>query len=104
MIECCIPSLGHCDLDLVSYIGVNFSAYLLYSLRQEFRNLVCGCILEWRCVTYHFRVAVALTSDLVFRLIMSGAYLLYFLSKESQIRCVDAFWDNGDSSTILLSL
>ena len=29
-------------------------------------NLVCGCILGWRSVGYHFRVTVTLTSDLVF--------------------------------------
>ena len=28
-------------------------------------NLVCGCILGWRSVVYHFRVTVTLTSDLV---------------------------------------
>ena len=42
-------------------------------------NLVCGYILGWRSVAYHFRVTVTLTSDLVFRIIMSGAYLLYYL-------------------------
>ena len=57
-------------------------------------NLVCGCILGWRSVLYHLRVAVtlALTSDLVFIVItmsvrpfvrlsrfVSGAYLLYSL-------------------------
>ena len=44
-------------------------------------NLVCGCILRWRSVAYHFQVTVALTltSDLVFRIIVSGAYLLYYL-------------------------
>ena len=42
-------------------------------------NLVCGCILGWRSVTFHFRVTVTLTSDLVFRIIVSGAYLLYYL-------------------------
>ena len=52
-------------------------------------NLVCGCILGWRSVAYHFRVTVTLTSDLVFIVIkcpsvrpsrfMSGAYLLYSL-------------------------
>ena len=44
-------------------------------------NLLCGCILGWQSVTYHFRVTVTLTltSDLVFRIIMSGAYLLYYL-------------------------
>ena len=42
-------------------------------------NLVCGYILGWRSVAYHFLVTVTLTSDLVFRIIVSGAYLLYFL-------------------------
>ena len=42
-------------------------------------NLVCGYILGWGSVLYHFRVTVTLTSDLVFRIILSGAYLLYYL-------------------------
>ena len=42
-------------------------------------NLVCGYILGWRSVAYHFRVTVTLTSDLVFRIIVSGEYLLYYL-------------------------
>ena len=44
-------------------------------------NLVCGCILGWHSVTYHCQVTVTLTltSYLVFRLIVSGAYLLYYL-------------------------
>ena len=42
-------------------------------------NLVCGCILGWQSVAYHFRVTVTLTSHLVFRIIVSGAYLLYYL-------------------------
>ena len=44
-------------------------------------NLMCGCILEWRSVAYHFQVTVTLTltPDLVFRIIVSGAYLLYYL-------------------------
>ena len=44
-------------------------------------NLVCGYILGWGSVAYHFRVTVTLTltSDLVFRKIVSGAYLLYYL-------------------------
>ena len=32
-------------------------------------NLVSGYILGWWSVTYHFRVTVTLTSDLVFRII-----------------------------------
>ena len=44
-------------------------------------NLVCGYILGWWSVAYHFRVTVTLTltSDLVFIIIVSGAYLLYYL-------------------------
>ena len=44
-------------------------------------NLVNGYILGWRSVAYHFRVTVTLTltSDLVFRIIVTGAYLLYYL-------------------------
>ena len=43
------------------------------------QNLVCGYILGCWSVTYHFRVTVTLTSDLVFRIIMSRAYLYYYL-------------------------
>ena len=44
-------------------------------------NLVCGYILGWRSVAYHFRVTVTLTltSDLVSTIIVSGAYLRYYL-------------------------
>ena len=42
-------------------------------------NLMCGCILGWQSVAYHFWLTVTLTSDLVFRIIVSGAYLLYYL-------------------------
>ena len=42
-------------------------------------NLMCGCILGWRSVVYHFPVTVTLTSDQVLRIIMSRAYLLYYL-------------------------
>ena len=48
---------------------------------------------------YHFWVT--LTSDLVFRIIMSRAYLLYNLRKESQIWCVDAYWDDEVLGTII---
>ena len=55
-------------------------------------NLMCGCILGWRSVAYHFWVTVTLTltSDLVFRIIVSGEYLLYYLRWEFQIWFVDA--------------
>ena len=42
-----------------------------------------------------------LTYDLVSRIIVSGAYLLYYLMKESQIWGVDSSWDGGVVHTIL---
>ena len=55
---------------------------------------------------YHFRVTVTLTltSDLVLRITVSGAYLLYSLKEESQIWCVNVSWDGGVSHTIFGSL
>ena len=43
-------------------------------------DLVCEYILELGSVAYHFQVTVALTlsSDLVFRIIVTGAYLILF--------------------------
>ena len=55
-------------------------------------------------VAYHFRVTVTLTSDLVFRIMVSGAYLLYYLRKEFHIWCVDASWDDKVPRTIIGSL
>ena len=69
-------------------------------------NLVCWCILGWRSVAYHFLVTVnlILTSDLVFRIIVSGAYLFYYLREVSEIWCVDASLDDEVSRTIIGSL
>ena len=72
--------LGHCDLDLLP----SFKNYCVRSISLIFfevgiPNLVCICILGWGSVTYHFRVTVTLTSDLVLMIIVSGAYLLYYL-------------------------
>ena len=66
--------------DLVSRKCIESVAYLLYSFEVGIPNLVCKCILRWLSVTYHFRVTVTLTSDLVFEIIVSGAYLLNYLS------------------------
>ena len=60
-----------------------FKNYCVRSLSPEFfevgiPNLVCGCILGWRSVAYSFQVILTLTSDLVFRIIVSGAYLILF--------------------------
>ena len=86
--------------DLVSRVIVS-GVSLLYYLRLDFQiwcedasvdvsvsliiilfevgipNLVHGCILGWQCVAY--LVTVTLTSGLVSRIIVSGAYLLYHL-------------------------
>ena len=49
-------------------------------------------------------MTLILTSDLVFGIIVSGAYLSYYLRQESQILCVDASWDDKVSRTIIESL
>ena len=64
-------------------------AYLFGSLSPFVSSLIffevgipyfpCKCILGWWSVTYHFQATVTLTSDLVLRIIVSGAYLLYYL-------------------------
>ena len=51
-------------------------------------NLVCGCILEWRSVTYHFRVTVTLTSDQIFGIMVSKAYLILFDVGTSNLMCI----------------
>ena len=50
-------------------------------------NLMCGYILGWRSVAYHFRVTVTMTSDLVFRIIVSSAYLILFEVGISNLVC-----------------
>ena len=47
---------------------------------------------------------MTLTCDLISRIIVSVAYLLHYLRKESKILCVDASWDDRVSSAILGSL
>ena len=42
--------------------------------------------------------------DLVFRITMSGAYLLYYCRYDSKIWCVNASLDGGVSHTIFGSL
>ena len=71
---------GHCDLDL----RPSFKNYCVRSISLIFfevgiPNLGCICILGWGSVTYHFWVTVSLTPDLVLMIIVSGAYLLYYL-------------------------
>ena len=81
MTECHIPFSGHYDLDL----WPSFKNYYVLSLSPTFfevgiLNFVCGYILGLWSAAYHFRVTVTLilTSDLVFGIIVSGAYLILF--------------------------
>ena len=53
--------------------------HISYIFEVGIPNLVCEYTLGWRSVAYRFLVTVTLTSDLVFRIIVSGAYLLYDL-------------------------
>ena len=57
----------------------------LISFEVGIPNLECICILGWWSLTYYFLATVTLTSDLVLIIIVSGAYLLYYLRRESQI-------------------
>ena len=91
MVECHIPFSGHCDLELTSFKNKDIRSIYLTLSKVGIPNLVCGCILVWRSAVYHLRVTLNLTSDLVFfKIILSGAYLLYYSREESQFRCADA--------------
>ena len=80
---CTYHIVGKLVLGLIYYSNIFLSTIGVSNSFFEvgIPNLVCGCILGWGSVAYHFRVIVtlALTSDLVFRIIVSGAYFLYSL-------------------------
>ena len=79
MAESHIPFLGHCHLQLWPCFNNNcVRSITLLLFEIGITNLVCECILGWWSVLYHLRVTVTLTSDLVFRKIMSRAYILYY--------------------------
>ena len=69
------PVIVTLTYDLISRIGITSIFF-----EVGIPNLVCGCFLGWPSVAYHFWVTETLTSDLVFRMIMFGAFLLYYLS------------------------
>ena len=62
--------------DLFSRICIESGAYPIF-FEVEIPNLVFGCILGWQSVVYHFGVIV--TYDLLSKIIVSSAYLLYHL-------------------------
>ena len=70
--ECHLSFSGHCDLDLWPSFNnncVRSISLILFDIGIPI--LVCECILGWRSVLYHLWVTVTLTSDIVFRKIVS---------------------------------
>ena len=62
------------------------------------------CILGLHSVAYHIGVSVTLTSDLVLRIFVSGAYLVLFKVGIPKLVCEHASWDDEVTHTILGSL
>ena len=80
MVESHILFSGHCDLDLCPSFNNNcVRSISLILFEKGIPNLVCECILGWLSVLYHLRVTVTWTSGLVLIIIVSGAYLFYYL-------------------------
>ena len=105
MVQCLVPFTGHCDLDLwPSFKKNHVQSISLILLKVGIPNLVGRCNFGWWSVTYYFWVTLTLTSDLVFRIIVSRKYLLYHLRWESQICCMDTSLDVDVSHTIFRSL
>ena len=77
-----------------------FGAFFSILFELGIPNLVCGCILRsWQSVWYQF-----CDLDLIYRIILSGAYLIYYLREESQICCMDTSLDADVSHYIFRSL
>ena len=85
MTDCRVTFSGHYDLDLWLSFYSNHNVRPSVPLRARcispiffevgIPNLMCGCILGWRTVAYHFRITVTLTSDLLFRIFVCGCIL-----------------------------
>ena len=73
-----------------------FRAFLSILFELGSPNLVCGCILEWQSVMYQF-----CDLDLISRIIVSGAYLIYYLKEASQVCCMNTSLDVDVSHAIL---
>ena len=71
--------------------------FILFKLGNPI--LVYGCILGWQSVTYQF-----CDLDLISTIIVSGAYLVYYLREESKICCMDTCLDVDVSHTIFRPL
>ena len=62
---------------------IMFRAVFFIIFELGIPNLGCGCNLRWQSVMYQF-----CDLDLISRIILSGAYLIYYLREESQICCI----------------
>ena len=76
-----------------------FGAFFSILFELGISNLVFGCIFGWQSVMYQF-----CDLDLIFTIIVPGAYLIYYLREESQICCMDTSLDADVSHTIFRSL
>ena len=65
--------------DLVFRI-IMFGAFFPILFELDVPNLVYGCIFGWQSVMYQL-----CDPDLISTIIVSGAYLIYYLREESQI-------------------
>ena len=63
-----------------------FGAFFSILFELGIPNLVCGCILGWQSVMF-------CDLDLISTIIVSGAYLIYYLREEFQIFCMDTSLD-----------
>ena len=84
--------------DLV-YRIIMFGAFFSILFELGIPNLLCGCIFGWQSDMYQF-----FDLDLISRIILSGAYLIYYLREESQICCMVTSLDVDVSHTICRSL
>ena len=78
-------------------------SYILWSRNSK---LECGCILGWRSVAYNFPVTVTLTSDLVFRIHLSRAYLILFKVGISSLvyGCILGWWSVAFHNWVTVTL
>ena len=84
--------------DLVFRI-IMFGAFFSILFELGIPNLVCGCISRRQSVIYQF-----CDLSLISTIIVSGAYLIYYLREESQICCMETSLDADVSHTIFRSL
>ena len=76
-----------------------FEAFLSILFELGIPNVMCGCILGWWSVMFQF-----CDLDLISRIIVSGAYLRYYLREEFLICFMDTFLDADVSHIISRSL